>query len=139
MKVERSISIRNADGVWSQIKNGSTVPLGSYLKVRVVATPMPGTEINYTVLESPKPGGGETIPADDARFKPGADALHHVLREDREAFSAFHYEHAEAAFAAEYVVLTEFTGTFRLAPARVELMYKPTVGGHSDSFELMVK
>jgi uncharacterized protein YfaS (alpha-2-macroglobulin family) len=138
VKVERSISIRNADGVWSELKSNSTVRLGSYLKVRVVATPMPGTAINYTLLESPKPGGGETIPANDARFKPAADALAHVLREDREAFTAFHYEHADGAFAGEYVVLAEFAGEFRIAPARVELMYKPTVGGHSDSFVLKV-
>ncbi len=44
--------------------------MGSYVKVRVVATPAPGTEINYTLLESPKPAGGETVPADDPRFKP---------------------------------------------------------------------
>jgi uncharacterized protein YfaS (alpha-2-macroglobulin family) len=37
------------------------------------------------------------------------------------------------------VVLAEFAGEFRLAPARVELMYKPTVGGHSDSFVLRVE
>jgi uncharacterized protein YfaS (alpha-2-macroglobulin family) len=139
VKVERTISLRNADGVWSELKSGATVPLGSYVKVRVAATPMAGTAINYTLLESPKPGGGETVPADDPRFKPSADALGHVLREDREALSAFHYEHADNAFAAEYVVLTEFAGEFRVAPARVELMYKPTVGGHSDSFVLKVK
>ena len=42
MRVERTISIRNADGVWSEVKTDSTVPLGSYLKVRVVVTPLGG-------------------------------------------------------------------------------------------------
>ena len=91
------------------------------------------------MLESPKPGGGETVPADDPRFRLGADAGGHVLREDRESFTAFHYEHAPSGFAAEYVVLAEFAGEFQLPPARVELMYKPTIGGHSDSFVLKVK
>jgi len=35
-------------------------------------------------------------------------------------------------------VLTEFEGTFALAPARGELMYQPQSGGHSDSFALVV-
>jgi hypothetical protein len=62
----------------------------------------------------------------------------HVLREDREAMTCFHYENATGTIAAEYVVLTEFAGEFRIAPARVELMYKPTVGGHSSSFVMNV-
>jgi len=52
--------------------------------------------------------------------------------------TCFHYENVGGAVAGEYVVLTEFAGEFRIAPARVELMYKPTVGGHSDSFVLKV-
>jgi hypothetical protein len=139
VKVGRVVSVRTADGSWSELKSGATVPLGSYIKVRVAATPAAATTINYTVLESPKPGGGETVPADDPRFRPGVDAAGHVLREDREAFTAFHYEHAPQGFAAEYVVLAEFAGEFQLPPARVELMYKPTLGGHSDSFVLKVR
>jgi uncharacterized protein YfaS (alpha-2-macroglobulin family) len=138
VKVERVVSVRNADGIWSELKSGATVPLGSYIKVRVTARPAAATMISYTVLESPKPGGGETVPADDPRFRPAADASAHVLREDREAFTAFHYEHAPEGFAAEYVVLAEFAGEFQLPPARVELMYKPTIGGHSDSFVVKV-
>jgi rRNA maturation protein Nop10 len=136
VKVVRTLSLRNADGTWTELKSGATVPTGSYVKVRVVATPAPGVDVRYTLLESPKPAGGETVPADDPRFRPAERA--YVLREDREAFTAFHYEEVRGAFAAEYVVLTEFAGEFRTAPARVELMYKPAVGGHSDSFVLKV-
>jgi hypothetical protein len=39
---------------------------------------------------------------------------------------------------AEYVVLAEFAGEFTMAPARGELMYLPTSGGHSDAFVLKV-
>ena len=87
---------------------------------------------------SPKPAGGETVPVEDKRFPISSDANQHVLREDREAMSCFHYENPQLKVAAEYVVLTEFAGEFRIAPARVELMYKPTVGGHSASFVLNV-
>ena len=59
MKVERTISVRNADGVWTEMKTGATVPLGSYVKVRVAATPLAGTAINYTLLESPKPAAAK--------------------------------------------------------------------------------
>lgn len=136
VKVERTISVRGADGKWTDLKSGATVPMGSYVKVRVTATPGAGTDFRYTLLESPKPAGGETVPADDSRFT--SANIGYVLREDREAMTCFHYEHAAGMFVAEYVVLTEFAGEFHVAPARVELMYKPTVGGHSDSFVLKV-
>jgi hypothetical protein len=138
VKVERTVSVRGADGKWTELKSGATVPFGSYVKVRVTATPADDLDVRYTLLESPKPAGGETVPADDPRFRAGANTGY-VLREDREAMTCFHYEHASGAFGAEYVVLTEFAGEFRVPPARVELMYKPTVGGHSDSFVLKVE
>ncbi|HEV3436042.1 MAG TPA: alpha-2-macroglobulin family protein, partial [Gemmata sp.] len=134
VKVGRTVSLRGVDGTWSELKSGATVPAGSYLKIRVSATPGAGTNLQYTVLESPKPAGGETVPVSDTRFPTPADSKSHVLREDREAMTCFHYEQAAGMVAAEYVVLTEFAGEFRIAPARVELMYKPTVGGHSASF-----
>jgi len=138
VKVERTLSLRGADGKWTELKTGASVPTGSYVKVRVTATPGPGNTLQYTLLESPKPAGGETVPSTDPRFVTSGDALAHVLREDREAMSCFHYEQGAGMVHADYVVLTEFAGEFRLTPARVELMYKPTVGGHSDSFVLKV-
>lgn len=138
VKVVRTVSLRGADGTWSELKSGATVPAGSYLKIGVTATPDAGSNLQYALLESPKPAGGETVPVRDKRFPTPAGALSHVLREDREAMTCFHYEQAAGMVAAEYVVLTEFAGEFRIAPARVELMYKPTVGGHSASFVVNV-
>lgn len=136
VKVERTVSVREANGEWRALKSGDAVPVGSYLKVRVTAVPA-ANDLQYFLIESPKPASGETIPATDARFAPPADATRHVLREDRESMTCYHYEQANAA-VAEYVVLTEFEGTFALAPARGELMYQPQSGGHSDSFALVV-
>src|SRR5262249_39247168 len=94
-------------------------------------------DLAYFLIESPKPAGFETVPADDRRFQPANDANGHVLREDREAMTCFHYERAPSS-AAEFVMLAEFAGGYGLGPARGELMYQPTNGGHSDSFVLKV-
>ena len=140
--VERTVFLREANGTWSALKSGATVPAGSYLKIRATATPDVGTQFQYTLLESPKPAGCETVPAADSRFQPARyHPLGYVLREDRDGMSAFHYEHVKgdrAVLAAEYVVHTEFTGEFHIPPARVELMYKPTVWGCSSTFVLNV-
>lgn len=139
VKVMRAVNVRDAAGKWSELKSGASVPVGSFVKVTATAVPQvadpnrPG--LNYFLLESPKPAGFETIPADDTRF--GALAGGHVLREDREAMTCFHYEQIGHA-VAEYVVLAEFAGEFTLAPARGELMYQPASGGHSDAFVLKV-
>jgi hypothetical protein len=134
VKVARTVSVRGADGKWTDLKSGSTVPMGSYVKVKVAATPAVG-QLQYFLIESPKPAGFETVPADDSRF--GALSGGHVLREDREAMTCFHYEQIDRA-TAEFVVMAEFAGEFTLPPARGELMYQPTSGGHSDAFVLKV-
>ena len=136
VKVSRTVSLRGADAQWSELASGASVPVGSYLKVRVTATPAAG-DLRFFLIESPKPAGCETIPADDRRFPPSASATGHVLREDRESMTCFHYETFPQA-AAEFVVLAEFAGEFTLPPARGELMYQPTSGGHSDAFVLKV-
>ncbi len=135
VKVTRTISVRGVDNKWTELKSGATVPVGSYVKVNVDATHATG-DLRFFLIESPKPSGCETVAAGDRRFPQDANASH-VLREDREAMSCFHYE-AVGAATAEFVVLAEFAGEFVLPPARGELMYQPTNGGHSDSFVLKV-
>ncbi|QJW96822.1 alpha-2-macroglobulin family protein [Frigoriglobus tundricola] len=134
--VTRTVTLRGADGQWTELKSGASVPVGSYLKVNVTAVPRVGS-LQYFLIESPKPAGCETISADERRFPAAQNAQGHVLREDREAMSCFHYESAASA-TAEFVVLAEFAGDFTLPPARGEQMYQPTSGGHSDSFLLKV-
>ncbi len=136
VKVVRTISVRGADGKWTELKSGATVPVGAYLKVQVRATPTAG-DLQFFLIESPKPAGCETVAAGDRRFPPDAHGGGHVLREDRESMSCFHYESIPWA-GSEFVVLAEFAGEFMLPPARGELMYQPTSGGHSDAFVLKV-
>lgn len=136
IKVARTVSVRDEAGKWTELKSGATVPLGSYVKVRVTAMPAAG-HLQYFLIESPKPAGFETVPVSDRRFPAAPEAFAPVLREDRESMTCFHYEHAGSA-GAEFVVLAEFAGEFALPPARGEQMYRPTENGHSDSFVLKV-
>ncbi|MCI0699701.1 MAG: hypothetical protein L0241_01275 [Planctomycetia bacterium] len=137
VKVIRTISVRNADGKWTELKSGSSVPVGSYIKVRVTAAPTIG-QLQYFLLESPKPAGCETIAVTDKRFPEPNEQNRYVLREDRESMTCFHYQSAAGAVGTEFVVLAEFAGEFTIPPTRGELMYQPTSGGHSDSFVLKV-
>src|SRR5262249_42460806 len=138
VKVTRTISVRTPEGRWKELKSGEAGPKGSYVKVSVTGTPGDGAALSYTLLESPKPACGETLPQDDRRPVNDIGSYGHVLREDREALSAFHFEGSRAEVAGEYVFLTEFTGEFRLPPAGVERMYTPASTGHSESFVLKV-
>jgi len=135
IKVTRTISVRKPNGQWEVVKSGATVPKGSYLKIHVLAA-SPNQDMSFTLIESPKPATGETVPPDDKRFP---NPRGYSLREDRETMGCFHYEHSATAYAGEYVVLAEFAGKFRMPPARAEMMYRPTHDGHSDSFDLVVK
>lgn len=139
IRVTRDLMLRGADGKWVILKSGATVPKGSYVRVAVTATPTAGNALSYTLVESPKPACGETVPADDRRFQKDLATGGYTLREDREAMTCFHVEATKTAVVAEYVFLAEFAGEFRLPPARAEMMYRPDTSGHSDSFKLTVK
>ena len=135
--VKRTLSVRDEKGAWKDLASGATVPTGSYVRVRVEVKPTDERVLDFTLVESPKPACGETIPADDRRFTSSVLRDGYVLREDRESSTNFHYEQVDSA-TADYVFLTEFAGEYRLPPARVERMYRPTSGGHSDTFVLKV-
>jgi uncharacterized protein YfaS (alpha-2-macroglobulin family) len=135
--VVRTVSVREKNGAWRALESGAVVPKGSYVKVGVTGTTSNGQALTFTLLESPKPASGEVLPQDDRRpvnVPPGG----YNLREDREAKVCFHYEAPQGAVSGEYVFLAEFAGEFRLPPARVEPMYRPSQGGNSDSFVLKV-
>jgi hypothetical protein len=108
VKVTRTVSLRGADGRWTELKSGASVPVGSYLKVRVSATPR---RRPAPVLPDRKPEAGRV--RDDRRHRQEVPAKRrrggHVLREDREAMTCFHYEQIGRA-NAEFVVLAEFAG-----------------------------
>ena len=89
LKVERTLSIRGKDGKWTDLASGATVPRGSYIRVRVRVEVNGGGDFPYTLVESPKPACGETVPREDVRFAKDLQIATYVLREDRDSASCF--------------------------------------------------
>lgn len=141
IEVKRTVHLVSARGeVIRELKSGDTVPRGSYVMCQVDATHRLPANMRYVLVESPKASGGETVPADDARFTAQHQACtHHVLREDREAMTCFHHEETPRALGVRSVFLAELSGDFVIPPAKVELMYQTETRGHSGTFVLKVE
>src|SRR5262249_7694234 len=92
--------------------------------------------MRYVLVESPRPSAGETVPEDDRRFDQRGTP--HVLREDREAHVAYHLESTPVVVEARAVFHAETAGEFVVPPARVEMMYRTEVHGHSGTFAFRV-
>ena len=123
-------------GGQTQLKDGDTVPRGSYLMCRVTATSKLADQMRYVLVESPKPGSCEIQPTEDRRFQQNSTA--HVLREDKEVGVFWHHEQTSGNLQDTCVIRCEMSGEFVVAPAHAELMYKPEVRGHSGTFRLKV-
>ena len=102
VKVTRTVSVRGADGKWTDLKSGASVPVGSYVKIRVVAMPAAGQLILPARAQA---RGLRDDPQEITVSRPRA-ALGHVLREDRRRlpFPLRSVSHA----TAEFTVLAEF-------------------------------
>ncbi len=123
-------------GAQTQLKDGDTVPRGSYVISRVTATSNLADQMRYVLVENPKPGSCEIQPAEDRRFQ--QDSTAHVLREDKEVGVFWHHEQTGGNLQDTCVIRCEMSGEFVVAPAHAELMYKPEVRGHSGTFRLKV-
>jgi uncharacterized protein YfaS (alpha-2-macroglobulin family) len=140
IKVTRSFQLLDDKGaVVRVLKNGDTVPRGSHVASVVTGTHRLPVNMRYVLVENPKPGGGETVPAEDARFAAvRVGCTPYVLREDREAMTCFHHEETAQTLTDLNVFLAELAGEFVIAPAAVELMYQTETRGHSGTFVLKV-
>jgi hypothetical protein len=118
------------------LKDGDTVPRGSYVMSRVTVTSQVSDQLRYVLVESPKPGSCEIQPVDDRRFQ--QNSTQHVLREDKEVGVFWHHEQTGGTIYNTCVLRCELSGDFVFAPAHVELMYKPETRGHSGTFRLKV-
>lgn len=78
----------------------------------------------------------EIQPVGDTRFRQESTA--YVLREDRTAFVAYHYEYTGQSIVDKCVLHAELAGEYLVPPARVELMYQTDIRGHSGTFKLKV-
>lgn len=140
IKVARSFWLLDDKGAEvRRLKSGDKVPRGSYVLSVVEAAHRLPVGMSYVLVENPKAGGGETVPADDPRFAgQHGRCTPHALREDREAMTAFHHETTPRALSDRAVFLAELAGEFVIPPAKVELMYQTETRGHSGSFVLEV-
>ncbi|MFO0929695.1 MAG: alpha-2-macroglobulin family protein [Gemmataceae bacterium] len=141
IKVVRRFHLLDDKGtVVRELKSGDAVPRGSYVLSTVEGTHRLPDAMRYVLVENPKPGSGETVPADDNRFVAHRQqCTPHVLREDRESMTCFHHEQTPQTLSVRNVFLAELAGEFVVPPARVELMYQTEVRGHSGSFVLRVE
>jgi alpha-2-macroglobulin len=140
IKVTRAFHLLDDKGaVGRQLKSGDTVPRGSYVVSVVNGAHRLPVNMRYVLVENPKPGGGETVPVDDARFVGQQQACTpYVLREDREAMTCFHHEETPHSLVDRNVFLAELAGEYVISPATVELMYQTETRGHSGTFVLKV-
>ena len=118
-----------------EVRDGESVPKGSYLLSSVTVQKADGGTMRYLLVSSPKPSSAEIIPADDKRFQ--APRSNCVLREDKTAGVLFHHEQTGSVHDA-CVFLVEMAGQYVLPPAQAELMYDSDVRGHSGTFRLKV-
>jgi hypothetical protein len=130
--------LNDQGGIVRELKDGDTVPRGSYILSRVEANSQLASAMNYVLVENPKPSSCEILPATDRRFVNYHDT-HHVLREERNGSVAFHHDHVGTQIIDHSVLLAELSGEFVVPPAWVELMYQTEVRGHSGTFSLKVE
>ena len=84
--------------------------------------------MQYLKLEDPRPAGFEVIP--NSHTSPSTPSR----QEDRDAFSVFFFtELAAGKHTVTYRLRAETPGDLRSLPARIELMYRPSVYGASAS------
>lgn len=121
------------------LKDGDTVPRGSYIACDTVATYGFPEGMRYVLMECPKPATAEVIPIDDVRFQQHQPSTGYALREERMASVAFHHEQTQQTIHNRVIMLAELAGDYVVPPAFVELMYQTEMRGHSGSFNLKVK
>ena len=84
--------------------------------------------MQYLKLEDPRPAGFEVVPGSHGGTVTAS------RQEDRDAFSAFFFTQLPAGkHVVTYRLRAETVGELRSLPARVELMYRPSVYGASPS------
>ena len=120
-----------------EIKPGDTVPRGVYIESEVTARSVLDANMDYVLVENPKPSCCEILPAEDKRFNQSSTSF--VLREDKTAGVLYHHERTPRSITDRCVLHAELEGEYTVRPATVELMYRPEMRGHSGTFHFTVK
>lgn len=109
------------------LAEGDAVHSGDRLRVRLKLRAR--HDVDYVVVEDPRPAGAEPVEQLSGSFWAEGVSGRREVRDDRTAF--FLTQLREGEFTIEYELRAESPGTFRMAPARALAMYLPDVAGHS--------
>lgn len=115
------------------LKNGDTIPRGSYIRSTVNAACLKH-RAEFCLLANPKISAAEYT-------KPSGSQVHqpYALEEKKSSGVYWHYEQGGHSLNNITSYRVEMEGTFLIAPAYAELMFDTVVRGNSDSFYLIVK
>jgi len=119
------------------LKDGDTVPAGSYISARTQVRHDDG-RMRYTLVRCPKPSGCQIVPLSDRRFTHWI-SQHAQLREDKSDRVLWHHEEIGGSLWDQAVFFCELEGEFVIPPASAELMYEPDTLGSSAAMTLRIK
>ena len=91
-------------------------------------------DLNYLVLEDPRPAGCE-VPA--GSFDEEDRQVHRELHDDRAVF--FFYSLSRGVHTIEYTLRAETPGNYHVMPATLSMMYMPSIQGRSAESRITVK
>jgi uncharacterized protein YfaS (alpha-2-macroglobulin family) len=120
-----------------EIKSGETVPRGAYIESQINARSVQNVNMDYVLVENPKPSCCEILPIEDKRFN--QSSTNFVLREDKTAGVFYHHERGGGSITDRCVLHAELEGKYTVRPATVEMMYRTEMRGHSGTFFFNVK
>ncbi len=120
-----------------ELKDGDTVPPGSYVYMQVRVRHDDGN-MRYTLVRGPKPSGCQIVPENDRRFEEWIRS-NAQLREDKSDRVLWHYEETASDVWSQAVFFCELEGEFVIPPASAELMYKPDTLGSSAAMRLTIR
>ena len=117
------------------LRDGDAIRSGERLRVRLRLRAR--HDVDYVVIEDPRPAGTEPVQVLSGPFwGEGIGGR----REVRDAHTAFFVDRVrEGEHRIEYELRAESPGSYRVTPARALAMYLPDVAGHSASDALVVR
>ncbi|HVQ37710.1 MAG TPA: alpha-2-macroglobulin family protein, partial [Pyrinomonadaceae bacterium] len=105
--------------------------------ILVVRLKLSGAIGRHVMLEDPIPAGAEQVPSVgslDLDYSAGQDwSDWYSSREFRDNRTVFFLDYFDGSATLQYAMRVQVPGQFRVAPARAELMYRPSVQSNSAS------
>lgn len=138
VEVKRKFYLLDSEGgKVRELSTGDSVSKGAYIQSEVTVTHQTDAQMQYVLVENPKPSTCEILPAADRRFVHAS--THCELREDKTTGVNYHHQSTGDRIVDRCVLHVELAGTYWVPPAKVELMYSTLQRGHSEGFKLVVE